>query len=70
MQARIDRIHKESDNTPEARKERVLKDQLEKMNTNLVERKERQKQVKAPLKYAVRIEKPPCRPKTPSIRIP
>ena len=56
--------------TPEARREKLLKEQLEKMNMKLVERKERQNQVKPPLKYAVKIEKPPVRPPTPSIAIP
>ncbi|KAJ3302204.1 Cilia- and flagella-associated protein 91 [Kappamyces sp. JEL0829] len=59
-----------NDKSPEARREKVLKEQLEKMNEKMVQRKERQNQVKPPLKYAVRIEKPPVRPSTPSIVIP
>ena len=73
MEIKVDESLKVStihDHSPEARREKVLKDQLEKMNSKLVERKEKQNQVKPPLKYAVKIEKPPARPPTPTIYIP
>lgn len=72
VEPRIDRVPSDGQgkSLPEARREKALKEQLEKMNEKLVERKEKQNQVKPPLKYAVRIEKAAVRPPTPSIRIP
>ena len=64
------KLSKTNEKTPEARRERALKEQLERMNMKWVERKERQNQVKPPLKYAVKIEKPAVRPPTPTIRVP
>jgi hypothetical protein len=62
--------HELSSTNPSSRKDKLLKDQLERMNQKLVERKEKQQLGDQPIQYAVRIEKPPPRPITPSIAVP
>ncbi|KAI8894254.1 solute carrier, TRAMD3 or PAT1-domain-containing protein [Globomyces pollinis-pini] len=70
MEAHIARAEPNDNRSLEARRDKQLKEQLEKMNQKLQERRKRDQEEKPPLKYAVRIEKPPPRPPTPSIRIP
>lgn len=47
-----------------------MQEQLAAISENLRERKSRDKHSEKPLKYAIKIEKPPQRPPTPSVRIP
>ncbi|KAI8908356.1 solute carrier, TRAMD3 or PAT1-domain-containing protein [Gorgonomyces haynaldii] len=54
----------------EARKEKHLLQELDQMSLKIQERKESDIAKKQPNKYAVRIEKPPERPATPSIDVP
>lgn len=70
MDPAINRDAKQSDRSPESKKERQLKEQLEQMNLKLQQRKEREVVGADPMKYVVRIEKPVQRPPTPSIEVP
>ncbi|KAL2913580.1 hypothetical protein HK105_206882 [Polyrhizophydium stewartii] len=61
---------KEKLKSPDARREQHMQEQLEVMSRKLKERKTRDTTEEKPIKYAIKIEKPPQRPPTPSIHIP
>ncbi|KAI8925846.1 solute carrier, TRAMD3 or PAT1-domain-containing protein [Entophlyctis helioformis] len=61
---------KEKLKSPDARRERHMQEQLAEMSQKLKERKIRGSIDERPLKYAIKIEKPPQRPPTPSVHIP
>ncbi|KAJ3276014.1 Cilia- and flagella-associated protein 91 [Terramyces sp. JEL0728] len=69
LEPQIERIETK-ERSVDARREQQLKEQLENMAIKLQERKTRDLMDKEPLKYAIRIEKPPPRPPTPSITFP
>lgn len=54
----------------EARKENQLHIELELMSAKIQERKQRDGKPDTPVKYAIKIERPPSRPTTPKINIP
>lgn len=56
--------------SPDARKEKQLQIELELMSAKILDRKQRDTKSENPVKYAIKIERPPSRPPTPTISIP
>jgi hypothetical protein len=63
----VARVEVQQDRSIDSRRDKQLKEQLEQMNVKLRERKTKEADSREPIRYQVRIEKPPQRPPTPTL---